>query len=477
MVNHVLTSTDRVLLVVGDAGTGKTFAVKDAFSRIHRAIEIIAPGAEASRGVLRNKEGFATADTVTSFLNSPQRQAGVKNGVIWIDEAGQLPIRDLSQLVDIAKDQNARLVLQGDPKQHRSVARDGNMLRVLETYLPVARLKDIRRQTGDYKKAVELLRDGKMGEGLDKLDDLGWVQTVEDNQPLVDAYIEAVETKGKKQEITDRVLAIAPTHAEAKEVTTAIRDALKQKGMLGTEERQVPTLIPLNWTEAEKGDKDRFSDEVIQFHRNGGSFKAGDRIPFSDIKGQKLGKPSTFAVYAKSSIGLSKGDRIRITANGWTADGKHRLDNGSMYTVKGFGDDGSIILDKNWVIGPNFQHFTHGYVTTSHASQGRTVDRVLIAMGSESLSAISAEQFYVSVSRGREKATVYTDVRSTALRDAIQRADGRKSATEMMRPRPKKRSRAFELVQRAKAAWEALRDRTIAATHDLVRHREYGHAR
>lgn len=51
-------------------------------------------------------------------------------------------------------------------------------------------------------------------------------------------------------------------------------------------------------------------------------------------------------------------------------------------------------------------HIQHGYVATSHAAQGKTVDRVLIAMGSESVPAISAEQFYVSVSRGRDRAGV-----------------------------------------------------------------------
>ena len=80
----------------------------------------------------------------------------------------------------------------------------------------------------------------------------------------------------------------------------------------------------------------------------------------------------------------------------------------------------------------DFGHLTHGYVTTSHASQGKTVDRVLIAMGSESRGAISAEQFYVSVSRGREKATIYSDMSRDELREAVKRMDARKSATEFM---------------------------------------------
>ncbi|MDY3551451.1 MobF family relaxase [Gemmata sp. JC717] len=470
MVNHVLTSPDRVMLVIGDAGTGKTFAVRQAFDRINRPVDIIAPSADASRGVLR-REGFKNADTVTAFLGDRDRQAAIKNGVIWVDEAGMLPVRDLSRLVDVAKQQNARLVLQGDPKQHRAVARDGNMMRVLESHagLPVARLKDIRRQRGQYKQAVAALAAGNIKDGFDAINDLGWVRQTpvfDHNQPLVDDYLAALDAKKE-------VAAIAPTHIEADEVTAAIRAGLKARGELG-EERTVQTLRPLHLTDAEKGDLERYTgNEVLQFHRLGGTFKPGDRIAIADLKKtDRLGKPSTFAVYAPGEISLAAGDRIRITANGWTADRKHRLDNGSQYQVAGFEKDGKIRFTNGWFIAPDFRHLTHGYVTTSHASQGKTVDRVLIAMGHESLPAINREQFYVSVSRGRESATVYTGVAPIILRDQILRADTRKGATEVFG----KRRKDWWMSRRARAMWQALRGRAMG---DMQREkqREQHHAR
>lgn len=471
MVNHVLTSTDRVILTVGDAGTGKTFAVKQAFQRIDRPVEIMAPSAEASRGVLR-RDGFSTADTVTAFLNSPLRQAAVKNGVIWVDEAGLLPVRDLARLATVAANQNARIVLQGDPKQHRSVARDGNMLRVLQTHagLPVARLKDIRRQAGEYKQAVALLADGQFAKGFDALNAMGWIQQTpvfDHNKPLVDAYLDAVDTKRRDQDITERVLAVAPTHAEADEVTAAIRGGLKERGLLGQEEHAVPVLVPLHWTDAEKGDFERYTgEEVIQWHKNGGTFKAGQRLAVGNYrKGMRFGKPSGYSVYAVGTVALAQGDRIRITGNGWTADKQHRLDNGAQYTVAGFEKDGSIRLTNGWHIASDFGHLSHGYVTTSHASQGRTVDRVLIAMGHESLPAINAEQLYVSVSRGRHSATIFTNVAPQVLREAIQKADDRQSATELLGELPPKR-REWWLARRARQAWEALRGRVQGAMQE-----------
>ena len=132
-----------------------------------------------------------------------------------------------------------------------------------------------------------------------------------------------------------------------------------------------------------------------------GQFQGRRQIRSADVGG-RVGRPSCFSVYSLEQIGLAKGDTIRITANGKTKDGKHKLNNGSTYTVGGFTREGDITLTNDWVIGKEFQHIAHGYVSTSYASQGKTTDRILIAMGSGSIPAINADQFYVSVSRGRQ---------------------------------------------------------------------------
>jgi hypothetical protein len=135
---------------------------------------------------------------------------------------------------------------------------------------------------------------------------------------------------------------------------------------------------------------------------------------------------------------------------------------------------GIILLANGWVIGKSFGLVAHGYVTTSHASQGKTVDRVLIAMGRESLPAMSAEQFYVSVSRGRETATIYTDMEPDALRDAIQRSDARRSATELIgEPKPKPKPNMWSFMQKARTIAQALRD---GASQEMTRRRERSRA-
>ena len=137
-------------------------------------------------------------------------------------------------------------------------------------------------------------------------------------------------------------------------------------------------------------------------------------------------------MFHAGTIALAAGDMIRITNNGSTADKKHALHNGDLYRVRGFDDQDNIVLANGWTIAKGFGHIDYGYVVTSHASQGKTVDRVFVGQSSGSFPASSREQFYVSASRARKSVTVYTDDKE-ALRQAISRSDERISATELLR--------------------------------------------
>ena len=128
-------------------------------------------------------------------------------------------------------------------------------------------------------------------------------------------------------------------------------------------------------------------------------------------------------------LALAVGDRVRVTAGGKTKDGKHRLSNGSLFTVQGFTKRGDIIVDHGWVIDRDFGHLTHGYVVTSHASQGETVDKVFIGMSSESFPATNQRTAYVAVTRGKEQALIFTDDKEGLLK-AMSRPDDPLSATE-----------------------------------------------
>jgi ATP-dependent exoDNAse (exonuclease V) alpha subunit len=214
-------------------------------------------------------------------------------------------------------------------------------------------------------------------------------------------------------------------------------------------------LRSLNLTEAQRSDaREYLPGAIVQFHQNAKGFGRGERVTVTDGKDGRvsvrradgsggilpLQEAKKFQVYAAGEVALSVGDKVRTTMNGFAKnstkgflakDAKTRINNGRTYEVAGFTREGDIRLDNGSVISKTYGALTHGYVVTSHASQGKTCDLPLVAVGTESFAAVNREQLYVSVSRGREAVRIYTDDKE-ALRTAIRSSGARLSATEMM---------------------------------------------
>jgi ATP-dependent exoDNAse (exonuclease V) alpha subunit len=91
--------------------------------------------------------------------------------VLWVDEAGFLSVRQMLELEEFTVEQNCRLVITGDTKQHHSVQR-GDALRILERsgVIAQATLTKIHRQRiPELRAAIEDLSTGRTTEGFDKL--------------------------------------------------------------------------------------------------------------------------------------------------------------------------------------------------------------------------------------------------------------------------------------------------------------------
>lgn len=437
-VRHILESRDQVTLIRGAAGVGKTTMMQEARAAIEETglhVFAFAPSAGASRGVLR-MDGFESADTVARLLLDQKLQAEVEGGVIWIDEAGLLGTKTMREVFDVAGRHHARVVLSGDRRQHGSVER-GAALRLLEDEagLKPAEIKEIQRQSDQYKQAVKALSEGDVSAGFRTLDKLGWVReipTEERYRVLATAYVESINA-GKS------ALVVSPTHAEADAITTEIRRQLRGQGTLGGEVRELAQLVPANLTLGQRLDPTSYqAGDVLVFHQNAKGYKRGQRL----LVGRDpvpLEQAARYTVFHQRTLGVSTGDRLRITRNGTTAVGDHRLNNGDMFSVKAFTQEGNLVLapvdekrsKERWVVAKEYGHLAYGLVVTSHASQGKTVKRVFIGQSSQSFPASSREQFYVSASRGREQVLVFTDDKAELL-DAISHSDERLSGTELV---------------------------------------------
>ena len=146
-----------------------------------------------------------------------------------------------------------------------------------------------------------------------------------------------------------------------------------------------------------------------------------------------LNAAKDFSVYEKKEIRLAKNDSIRITENSRSMEGK-RLDSGNNLKVKGFTKGGDILATtgkRDMVLSKDFGHFKHGYYTTSPASQGKSVNRVIVMQSSLSGKAASKEQFYVSATRGKFSISVHTDDKNNLMR-SVGRSTQRMTAHDVV---------------------------------------------
>lgn len=447
-VEHVLTTPHRVSIIRGAAGTGKTTLMKEAVAKFEEAgktVIVIAPTAQASRGVLK-EEGFAGAETVAKFLSDNTMKEKLKNQILWVDEAGLLGTKEATAILEVATKANARIIFGGDTLQHSAVTR-GDALRIINTVAGIksAEVNKIYRQKNEaYKSAVKDLSEGDVGKAFQKLDEMGWVISVDplnSTQRFVTEYVESLK-EGKS------AIVISPTHAQGEEITASIRGRLKEEGLLGKKDLTVKQLKNLNWTEAEKKDLRNYKEgNVVKFNQNVTGFSRGsvwhvgadeNTLHLVDEKGKKntlpIDKSEHYTVYAERELKLSKGDKVMITDNAFDQDGK-RLNNGAMLEVVNIASGGKIELRNGnsksiFTLDKNFGSIAHAHCITSYASQGRTVDHVYIYQPSATFPATDAKQFYVSVSRAKEKAKIFTDDKEALMLHAGELGD-RRSAIEL----------------------------------------------
>lgn len=467
-VTHALTSPDSVMLIAGRAGVGKTRTMHEVVNAIEstgKEVLVAAPTGMATHEVLR-ADGFYNATTVAHVLTNKDAKERLRGNVLWVDEAGLLSVPDLAKLIRLVKECDARLLLTGDTRQHRSVAR-GDAMRLLETHagLPVMELKEIRRQKHEqYREAAEALSKGDLVKGFKSLDAMGAVREADHHERpglIAEEYLAAIRSGP-----ASRCLVVAPTHAEGRVVTDAIRERLKSEGVLSNE-TTIERLVPRNLTEAEQGDPLRYRvGDTVQFHGNAIAqgragrdvehFRGGDRCEVVGVSkstvsvlrsrdGEVIRLPlesaKAFEVFEKSQLNVAVGDRVRITRTGYVARQDrapgatpvHRLNNGSIYSVESIDPrSGHLVLDNGWRVPKSYGHLSHGYAVTSDSAQGRTVDRLLIVQTEASAGASSWQQFYTSVTRGSSKITVITDDKERLLQ-SIARDASRMSGTEFMR--------------------------------------------
>jgi len=446
----LLASTNRVSIFRGGAGTGKSFVLHELVGQLRHAghpVAVLAP--QRQQVVDMERSGFPSPATVASFLTKRELP---ERAVVVVDEAGQLGGRQMLALLRLAKERNARVVLSGDTRQHGAVEASDALL-AIERHASVkpVELHKIRRQDPargrdyaerklirQYRKAVESAAAGKIGESFERLDKMGAVVACglgDQAEKLAEEYLRLAEQGASS-------VVVSQTWAEVHRVNSSVRDALKSKGLLGAADTTVQVLDRLDLTTAQKRDE-RFypKDAVIVFNQKireaepgakgklAGIVKVGVLVEvdgrFVTVSNKMLDRIS---VCLTRELAVAAGDRLLLKANRKLASGG-RVTNGELVAVKSVRVDGGIELMDGRVLDASFREFLPGYAVTSYGSQGKTVDYVLFS-DSTIKAATNAEQWYVTISRGRRGIRIFTPDKEQ-LRENVTRSGHRPLAMEL----------------------------------------------
>jgi conjugative relaxase-like TrwC/TraI family protein len=362
MVRDVCQGGQGVAVVVGRAGTGKTFALGAA--RHAWQLEGYRPLATAPTGIATislEAEGFedvATCDRLLADLDHGTERLDGRT-VLVVDEAGMVGSRKLARLLDHSQHAQAKVVLVGDDRQLAAIDASGGF-RALRLRLGASELTENRRQHQAWEReALELVRGGLVEEAVAAYRAHDRVVAAESKPAATlallsdwwQAYQEA------ERDPAQDVIVLAGRRAEVDRLNVACQELLAARGRVGPDRLQVEDL----------------------------KLAIGDRV----VCGKN----------AISQLGVANGTRGTVTA----LDPQART-----LTIRLEGDQPREVVLPGWYLdgrdrGERNRRVDLAYATTGHRAQGLTRWRALVRLTGRE----DASWLYVQLSRARHQTTLY----------------------------------------------------------------------
>ncbi|MEM7345202.1 MAG: MobF family relaxase [Chloroflexota bacterium] len=443
-LEHLGMSQDRVMLIQGDAGVGKTYTL-DSFRELfppesQSDIIGLAPSAAAAQ-VLQHGAGLSS-QTVDRYLLTTTPQLD-HDQVLIVDEAGMLSHQQMAKLLKKSQDLNNRLILVGDTKQLSSISA-GAPFRLLQerSQLPTVNLSEnLRQVTPQLKQAVDYAASQEMIPAFQILDQHGAIAEIKNEDERLKAIAQKYLDRPHERQV--QTLVLCDTNQDRQIVTDQIRSAYVEQGKLSQEAMTIQTLQPKRLDEQaiaqaynyEVGDVVRFRSSTPKFpslyYRVTGV--ESDRLHLKDRQGKELELPihqyRQREVFRCREIELREGDRLRFTRNqrDW------QQINGQLFTVEVFNSDGTVQINSRGKSYPvtveQMAHTDYAYCQTVYGAQGWTAKEAIWAPGQRP----GQEQTYVALSRAKENLEIVTLDRQ-ALGLSIQQTQAQENALDLVQP-------------------------------------------
>jgi conjugative relaxase-like TrwC/TraI family protein len=395
MVVRLVSSGAGIELVVGKAGTGKTFALgaaREAWEGSGQRVLGCALSARAARELEKGSGIPSTTFTkLLHQLDDPRTGGFGRDTVVVVDEAGMVGTRDIDRLLAHAGRANAKVVLVGDDSQLPEISA-GGAFRSIKNRLPSIELTEVRRQPTRWERdALELIRAGRAAEAIDAYTARDRVFAARDadetRKRLVDDWWASFDAGELAVMVAARRSDVAALNAEA-------RARMTEAGRLHGDPLEV----------------------------DGRAFREGDVV---------------MTTRNNTSLGVDNGTLAEVTA----------IDQDSRTVTLMTHDGARVTLPRAYV---DAGHLTHAYAVTGHKSQGMTVDRTFVLVDET----LYREWGYTAMSRGRTENRLYVVAGADLDREDTGGQVARASDPMPALTRALARSRAKELALDALEAEE-----------------------
>lgn len=443
----ILSGDNRVQLIQGDAGAGKTTLFALASEVAGKSdIEMLAVTPQNKlAGELREATGmrvqsvegllsqhrWATGTPKSDGIDRARDDLGGK--ILIVDEASMVSHRQMVGLLQLAERSGlAKLVLVGDIKQIDPVEAGRPFALLQRQRAPTELLSENRRQRDpDLRDAVAALKDGDVRGALDHLGQ----RVHESNDPAETAAQQWLALPENEREQT---ALLTSGHKLREQLLDHVRAGLVAEGGLGAEAHILHTFENLNLTTQQLKQLSSYAPgqllEIFRYQPSidlaPGRYEVRGIDPHSgEVEVARDGTRQRFdptqlssnakglALKVPSEIEVRQGDKLIWTSN----DKANGITNGSSVEVQAI-DQQQMTLGNakgEWALqigDPMSQSLTHGLVLNMHRAQGMTYDRTISVIDSHDRLLNSASLFYVLNSRAREDSAIHLDDKDAVAR-------------------------------------------------------------
>lgn len=370
MVRRLLADSGGVAVVIGEAGTGKTYAIVAAAQGWAQAGIELRAAAPTWRGAHALRDEGLPATSIASLLVELD---GTENGggdglaqgsILLVDEAGMVDSATLARLVSHAERAEAKLVLLGDPEQLGEIEAGGLFRAIAERTDPI-RLEEVIRHEHELDRiATKRIREGEGREAL-AFYESGERVTV---APNAEARREAmVRDWHESFERGEDAVMVAKRNAEIARLNAMAREVRRESGDLGAQEVEVGEA----------------------------RFATGDQV-ISRVNDRQA------EIYNRERWRIAEVDaeQRRVVLEG--IDQARRIGVGAEYLARTNPHSDAPALE-------------HAYAVTTYSVQGSTVDRAFVAADPS----MDKQELYVATSRSRGETRLYATPEIQAYRQEI----------------------------------------------------------